>query len=393
MPGALLGGLLLVRFLDETTSFLPDGAIEQLRADLAIGYTAITVLFAAPFLGSLPALALVGRSDRTGRRAIVLGGAALMTAALAWFAAGTSFASLFAAAAMWGFAATLVVSGAEIELAVQARGGPSGELARRLRHVNLWGTAGDVAGPVLLALTLVAGGTWRTAFWIAAGMTAALGIGLARIRFAPAGTTADDEHVDEGHPAVAPHRDPVAWRLGVIALLLMPFDETWLAFLVAWLQVEGGWSEAPAVLAATAAVVGAAIGFGPLAAAARRFSDRDVLVASIVVTGIAGASVDLLPPWLAVVAGVAINASIAVAWVTLQHAVLVLRPGAEGRVSAFVSLIEHLAFALAIGIGIVADRAGVRWAFVPFAVIAGLGVLVARSLPRPTAGRRTSRRR
>ena len=357
---------------------------------------------------------LIARTDRTGRRATVVGGAALTAVALAWFALGASAVALFVAATVWGFAATLMVHGAEIELAVRARG-RHGELPRRLRQVNLWGTAGDVAGPVLLAGTLAAGGTWRTAFWIAAAATAAFTVWLSVLPFAPG--TPDDELPGDDEPGDDPTgdeepgddptgdartgddpvtgptwRDPTAWRLGIVALLLVPFDETWLAFLIAWLQVEADWSEAPSILAGTGAVVGAALGFGPLSAWSRRWADRTVLVGSILAASAAGTVVDALPAGLAVASGVVVNAALAVAWVTLQHAVLVLRPGSEGRVTAFVAAIEHTAFVLPIGLGLVADTAGLRWVFVPFGAIGLAATLVAGSLgrgPRSSSHRRT----
>ncbi|MEZ5256161.1 MAG: MFS transporter [Ilumatobacteraceae bacterium] len=378
LPATLLGGLLAVRFIDEGFGFLPSGAIEQIRADLDIGYTAMSLVLAAPYAGSLPALWLTARSDRTGRRSIVLVGTALMALSLIGFAVATLTAVAVAAAILWGFGGSLMVHGAELEFALVGDDAPAGELKRRLRVCNLWGTVGDVLGPLLLGAILAVGWSWRVSFWTGAAVTLAYLLWLVRYEFSPARAEPEDDDA----PA---WRDPTAWRLGAFAFLLMPFDETWLAFLIAWLQVDGGWTGSAAAVAGVVAVLGAALGFGPVAARVANRSDRALLVAVASVLAVAGAVVAGVPPVLAVAAGFVVNAATAVGWVTLQHAALTLRPGAEGRVMSLIVAIEHTTVVLPVALGAAADRFGLAWVFGSYA---GLGIVAAAVATTIGGGRR-----
>jgi FSR family fosmidomycin resistance protein-like MFS transporter len=369
LPTALVGGLLAVRFVDEGFGFLPEGAIEQLRADLGVGYATMTVVFAAPFAGSLPALWFTARSDRTGRRAVVLGGTLLMALSLAGFAAGSGTTVVLVASTLWGFGGSLMVHGAELELAALPADAPAGELHRRLRWGNLWGTVGDVAGPLLLGGVLAAGWSYRAAFAVAAAATLVYALWLGRYPFSPVAVP-DDE--DDGHAA---WRDPVAWRLGVYAFFLMPFDETWLAFLIAWLQVDAGLSPAAAALAGILAVLGSGLGFGPMARRTAGRSDRRTLVGAAAAMAVSASIVAAVPAWVAVLCGLAVNTAMAVAWVTIQHAALTLRPGAEGRVMSLVVAIEHTTVVLPVTLGLLADRQGLRAAFAAYLVLgAAMGI-------------------
>lgn len=366
--------------MDEAFEFLPHGAIEQIRADLQIGYTAMAIVFAAPLAGSLPALWFTARSDRTGRRSIVLVGALLTALALAGFAAAPGPALAIGAAAAWGFGGSLLVHGVELELAVVSDPGPGGNLHQRLRQCNLWGVAGDVLGPLTLAAVLAAGWSWRVAFWLAAVLTLLYAGWLRRHPFSPVAAAPE---LDEA-PA---WRDPVAWKLGAYAFFLMPFDETWLAFLIAWLQVHGGFSGSAAALAGVVAVLGAALGFGPLAARLARRSERSVLVGTALALSAAGSVVAGVPAWLAILAGLAVNAGTAAAWVTLQHSALTLRPGSEGQVMSLVVAIEHATVVLPLALGVLADRAGLVEVFVAYLLLGAALVATGLSVRRPAVAR------
>jgi FSR family fosmidomycin resistance protein-like MFS transporter len=371
LPFGLLGGLLAVRLIDEGFGFFPDGAIEQIRGDLSIGYTAIGVVLVAPFVGSLPALWFTARTDRTGRRGVVIAGAFIAALALAGYAAAPNTSTLCLAGALWGFGGSLLVHGAELELAAER-----GDLKRKLRVVNLLGTVGDVLGPLLLAGVLAVGWSWRVAFWIGAAVTAVYAMSLLGVEFTPA--AAPDE-ADADDPA---WRDPIAWRLGAVAFFLMPFDETWLAFLIASLQADRGWTGWAASLAGVVAVAGSALGFGPLAARAQHRADRTVMTAALVVATIAASMVGLVPALVAVLLGLVVNATVSLTWVTLQHAALTLRPNAAGQVMSLVAAIEHTTIVLPITLGVVADRWGLRWAFSVYLAMGAAAVAAARLRPR-----------
>lgn len=367
LPAGSFGLLLWIRFLDESFGFLPAGALEPIRRDLDLGYTALSLMIVAPFATSLPAVWFTARTDRGDPRGVVVGGGFLTAIALGLFAASTGAVMLVAAGALWGFGASLLVHGAELALVRQA----GDDLHRRLRVVNLLGTVGDVLGPLLLVAVLAVGWSWRMAFVVAAVVSALYG--LAALRLPPSAAVAEADDAEET-PA---WRDPLAWRLGGLAFLLMPFDETWLAFAIAFLQVERGLSASVATGFGIVAVVGAFAGFGPIARWCEHVPRRSMFALGGVAIGLAAGGVTVLPTWAVFAAGVVVNAGTAALWVTLQHAAFTLRPNAPGRTMALVVAVEHTTFVVPLGFGVLADHLGVGSVFTVYLVLGALLLLTA----------------
>ena len=102
------------------------------------------------------------------------------------------------------------------------------------------GSIGDLAGPAVIVAAAWFGFGWQAPFLLAAVLMAAYGVWLARSPLPP------PHHHDERespHRAVASIlRDRRVWLFGVMAMLLGPLDEPFLAFLIAHLQRTDGMS-------------------------------------------------------------------------------------------------------------------------------------------------------
>ncbi|HEY2693279.1 MAG TPA: MFS transporter [Streptosporangiaceae bacterium] len=173
-----LAAALAVELIDELVDGTKDAALPLIRHDLALTYGQIGLLASAPLLlGSLlelPVGVLAGQGR--SRRLTALAGGVVFILSLAAVAVAQSFAGLLAA-----FVIFFPASGAFVSLTQS--GLMDADPDRREQHMARWnlaGSAGAVAGPVLLAGVLAAGGSWRTAYLALAGCAAAAWLGLAR---------------------------------------------------------------------------------------------------------------------------------------------------------------------------------------------------------------------
>lgn len=354
---------MLVRLADESAVFLPSGALESFRADLDLSYTQAGSVLAAVAPGAAVGAVFAAAADRFSRRVIAAGGALGFAAALALFGLGQSFAVLAAAAFLMGCASTAMVDGVEVALVDLA----GDDLRPYLARSNLLGTLGDLLGPGLLAAVALAGLSWRTAFLVAAGLMTLYGVALAAAPLPPPSPPEPD-----GEPALpgdaverprsillAVVRDPFIWVLGLIGLLMVPFDEPLYGFTIALLEQERGVSAAAATMVAVLGLSGGLLTYIVLA---RRFdgtSDHRLLFIGAV-TMTAGAVAIAAIPVVAAVAAGAFVASIGLnlAWLAVQHRSLTARPGQVGTTQAVLSVIEFSGFWIPAAIGMVADQFG-----------------------------------
>jgi FSR family fosmidomycin resistance protein-like MFS transporter len=180
---------LSVEFVDELVDGTKGAALPLIRVGLSLTYSQIGLLAALPLLlGSLLELP-VGVLAGTGRRRhrVVLAGGAAFILALAAAATARSFVALLVA-----FVAFFPASGAFVGLTQSAL--MDADPARRAQHMARWtlaGSAGSVAGPLLLAAVVAAGGSWRTAYLLIAGAAVLAWAGVARIGPLPPGDPED----------------------------------------------------------------------------------------------------------------------------------------------------------------------------------------------------------
>ena len=175
---AVLAAALAVELVDELAGSAKSAALPLIRRDLGLSYGQIGLLESAPLLlGSileLPLGILAGHGRRR-RRAVLLGGV-LFILTLIGAAAARSFAGLLVA-----FVLFFPASGAFVSLTQS--GLMDADPGRREQHMARWelaGSAGSVAGPVLVIAVLAAGGGWQSAYLALAAAAAVAWLGVAR---------------------------------------------------------------------------------------------------------------------------------------------------------------------------------------------------------------------
>jgi FSR family fosmidomycin resistance protein-like MFS transporter len=332
-------------------------------------------VLAAIFPGAIAGGAFAAAADRFSRRAIAAGGAFGFAFSLALFAAGGSFAGLALGAFVMGMSSTAMVDAAEVAMVDMA----GDDLRRWLARSNLLATIGDLLGPALLAAAAVAGVSWRVAFAVGAVAMGLYGLALAGAPLpAPPARTrvgAGDEDEDAGGGSSrsslrAVLRDPTVWLLGLIGMLMTPFDEPLVGFTIALLEQVRGASAAAATIVAFVGIAGGVLAFTVLARRFEGVADERLLVGGVAAMT-AGAVAIAIVPVLAVVAGAALVTSIGLnlAWLAIQHRSLTLRPGQVGTTKAVLGTIESAGFWIPVAIGAVADRAGLSLAVGCFGLV------------------------
>ena len=222
--------LLVPSFLDESSSYLPAGALEPIRHDLGLSYTragsVLSLLALGSIVGSTASLAV----DHVSRRFLASTGALGLAGAMAGFAVSPWYAGLLAASFLHGMAATVMMDATSVALADVVE---AAQLRSLLARTNVAGVAGDLTGPVVLSAVLALGLNWRVAFGGMAVVLVGYGLVLAAAPLpGPPGGAPDAD--DRPLPVLrAVLGDPRVWAVGAVALLMAPFDEPFLGFLLA----------------------------------------------------------------------------------------------------------------------------------------------------------------
>ena len=201
---AVLAAALAVELVDELAGGVKSAALPLIRRDLGLSYGQIGLLESAPLLlGSIMELPLgiLAGHGRRRRRAVLLGGAAFILT-LIGAAAARSFAGLLVA-----FVLFFPASGAFVSLTQS--GLMDADPGRREQHMARWelaGSAGSLAGPVLVIAVLAAGGGWRSAYLALAAAAAAAWLGV--VRNPPVPVPADGPGADPAAGTAAVRRAP-----------------------------------------------------------------------------------------------------------------------------------------------------------------------------------------
>ena len=205
---AVLAAALAAELVDELAGGVKSAALPLIRRDLGLSYGQIGLLESAPLLlGSIMELPLgiLAGHGRRRRRAVLLGGAAF-TFTLIGAAVARSFAGLLVA-----FVLFFPASGAFVSLTQS--GLMDADPGRREQHMARWelaGSAGSLAGPVLVIAVLAAGGGWRSAYLALAAAAAAAWAGVARKPLVPVPADRGDRPPASSSPCTAdgPGGDP-----------------------------------------------------------------------------------------------------------------------------------------------------------------------------------------
>lgn len=304
-------------------------------------------------------------ADHVSRRALAAGGAFGYATSLTLFATAHSFGAMVAAAAVLGVASTAMVDAAEVALVDEA----GDQLDRHLARQNFLGALGDLLGPALLIAVTAMGLSWRVAFAAGAVLLGVYGAWLATLPLPRPQPNGDGETARDGLRIVI--RDRRVWVIGALAMLLIPLDEPFVAFLIATLEDRGA-SAAGANAIAALTIIGFLVGLAyrsrPDAPPTR---DRSLTRAAALAA--VGTALTLVPNVVVVGGGAFVfGCAFAEFWITLQSRMYSLHPGRAGTVKAVVTVVELGGFGLPVLAGVAADAAGASAGlatFVGFAVL------------------------
>jgi len=370
----------MVRLADELVAFFPFGALEPIRADLSLTYGRASVLLVLyPVVGLFGSIGGVA-SDHVSRRLLAALGAFGYGAGFLIMAVGPGFTALAVGISVAGVAGTVMIDATEVALADLAA--DEAELRSLLGQQNVLAALGSIGGPLILSGTLALGLGWRVAFAAAALLLWAYAAFLATQPIPPPRKAGADDEIPfwAGLRQVAGDRR--VWTIGIVLLLLTPFDEPFLGFAIAFFEQERGHSPAVATLLGGAATIGGVAGAAIAGRVGRRLGNRTAVTgAGTVAVGVVLVAVS---PWAALQATGAATVGIGlyVVWVDLQARMLTVRPGQAGATGSLVDVISETGAALPLAIGHLADRAGLPAAMAAFTALALLLIAAASRVRR-----------
>jgi MFS transporter, FSR family, fosmidomycin resistance protein len=400
---SVLAAALAVEFIDELVDGTKDAALPLIRHDLGLTYGQIGLLASAPLLlGSLlelPVGVLAGHGR--ARRLTVLAGGVVFILSLAAVATARSFAGLLIA-----FVLFFPASGAFVSLTQSGlMDADPGRHEQHMARWNLAGSAGAVAGPVLLAGVLAAGGGWRAAYLVLASCAAVAWLGVARRgpRPGPAPPLlprAESVQPGAGEPGVAEHaRAPALRRVG--RALRQPGVARWLVllqvsdllldiltgFLALYLVDVVRTTPEQAALAVAVRLGAGLAGDVVLIRALERVSGLRLLGASAAAAALLYPGFLLLPGFGPKLAVLALLTVVTAPWYPVLQAQLYRSlPGESGVVVSLSSASTLLAGAVPLAVGFLAQQFGLAWAITGLAV-APLGILGGVWRARQAGGR------
>jgi predicted MFS family arabinose efflux permease len=383
MPASIAATVLVVRLVDEWASFLPAATFDSFRADLGLTYRGAALALLAIGPGAVVGSAVGVLADSRSRRVLATAGAAVYAVALGLFAAATSAAAVVAGGFAVGLGATLLVDTIEVALVDVCAADPSADgrlLERTLARMNVAAGIGDLSGPLLVAGAAALGWSWRVPVALTAVAVAVYAVLVARTPLpAPAVRT---------HQRVALHqvaRRAEVWWAGACGAVLVALDESFIAYVIAYLHRDAGASTAVATIASGSFVVGGLVAAWLLARRERARGRHAALRAPAAVMCAGAIALAAFPTPLVVTGvGFVLGAATIAFWVPFQAMTLQLVEGRAAAVSAIVGTIEMSGLAVTPIIGAVADAWGLRAGLTAYACAPALLLVLVwcRRLPR-----------
>ncbi len=372
-PTRLVLTLLAIELLDELAGGVIGAALPQVRTDLDLSYGQVGALFAVPaVLGNLIEIPFGLLADRGHRRRLLVGGGVAFTAALAAMAGAPTYLVLLIA-----FVVYYPASGAFVGLAQAVLVDTDPERGEALMaRWTLAGSVGVVAGPILYAAVVVAGGDWRVALGCVALLFA---LGVLAVGGAPIA-----EAIGDGDDAPG-WRDVVAAArqrsVQVATVLLHASDllgDVLGAFLALYLVDEAGLPPAGAALALAVGAVAGLLGDALAVPVLDRFDGRSLVRGSAVIAGGVYAAVLLVPAGPAKVALLAPLGLATAGWYpVLQARYYAALPGRSGVALSLGSASGIVAGLVPFTLGLAAEAIGLgptMWLLLagPLALVVGL---------------------
>lgn len=355
---------LLIEFIDELVFGVTDAAWPLIRTDLGLDYIQIGLLLSLPgIIASFiePFLGILG--DVWKRRVLILGGGIFFVASLFLTALSHSYLPL-----LLSFIIFFPSSGAFVSLSQASLMDVAPE--RHEQNMARWtfaGSLGVFSGPLLLSALLVFGAGWRPAF-LMLGVFSSLTL-MAAWRFVPR-----DRHVQAGLPdfglifgglrgAFAALRKPFVLRW----LVLLEFSNLMLdvlyGFLALYFVDVAGFSVGNAALAVAIWTGVGLLGDFLLIPLVERVRGLDYLRWSVAAELLMFPCFLLLPqPWLKLLL-VGLMGFFNAGWYAILKARLYSSlPGQSGTVMALDNVSGLFGQFLPLGIGVVAQTFGLKWA-------------------------------
>ena len=362
-----------------------EAAWPLIRRDLGLDYVAIGVLITVPdVVGSLvqPVLGLLGDTGR--RRAVVLVGGVVFAVSLLLVAAANGFVALLVAFAVISPASGAFVSLAQATMMDEAHDD-------RDRAMALWvlaGSVGVVAGTLVLAGALHLGFDWRAVMvWLAVATVPVWLLAL-RIRF-PAGDGHRLRHV--AREALRSLRRGAVWRWLILLELTDLLGDVFLGFVALYFVDVAGASPVTAALAVTVLGISGLAGDALLVPVLRRVDGLRVLRWSAAAVLLAYPAFLAAPGTTAKLALLSTLGALRAGWYAIPQARLFDEfHGSSGTAVAVSDLGGLAARVLPIGIGVLAQRAGLgaaMWVLLAAPVALLVGLPRERRTPRDDAGR------
>ena len=352
-PFALAAALTFVRFADEWTTYLPAGAFEPIRTELAVRYLVASAPLIALSAGGLVGAGLVVAADYVSRRWLSRARRARLRASMIVFGLSHSIGVMVAAAFIWGAASDAFVHGAEVALVDLAGEDLPGALAK----MSTWASVGDLLGPVTLAVASAMMVGWRGAF---------IGLGVMMLGYA---ALLASQRLPPPHPAERRQRplagvlavlaDPDVLLLAVAMGLFALLDEPLMAFLIAFQEHVRHQTPALANTLILAWTAGELAAFALYERIVGERGLKTVLVAATLVVGVSLAAGGRVAGARNRAAGHgAVRRGGGRFYVTLDAKILGLRLGQTGSVSAAVSLIGMVGMGFPAVVGATSDAFG-----------------------------------
>lgn len=377
---AVLAAALAVELIDELVDGTKGAALPLMRHDLGLSYAQLGLLVSVPVLigsiAELPMGLLAGHGRR--QRIAVLAGGGLFAAALAATALSSSFAGLLIA-----FTVFFPASGAFVGLTqsgLMAAGGDRQE--QLMARWNLAGSAGAVAGPLLLIAVLAAGGGWRVAYLLLAAAALVAGAVLARsgraLIAAPPDRSDGAGGADGDAGWSASLRDvAAAVRRGEVVRLIVLIEvsdyllDVLTGFLAVYLVDVVHATAGQAALGVTVRLVAGLAGDLLLVLVLERVSGLAVLRASTAAALLLYPAFLLVPGLWAKLAVLAVQSVVtAPLYPVLQARLYAALPGRSGVAVTLSSAAALAAAAGPLAVGLLAQRLGLGWAMASLAVAA-----------------------
>jgi FSR family fosmidomycin resistance protein-like MFS transporter len=384
---------LAVELADELVDGAKGAALPLIRHSLGLSYGQVGLLASVPMLAGgvleLP-LGLLAPEGRR-RRLAVLGGGLVFILSLLAVAASGSFIVLLAAFTVFFPASGAFVSLTQAEL-MDAWPDRQAQLMARW---DLAGGAGAVAGPLLLVAVLAAGGGWRTAYLLLAGLAALAWLGTCLRDPHPVPTPAAGDG-DRAPAAAGGDPEPARLRTVLAALrdwstvrwiLLIDVADLLVDVLTGFLAlylVDVAHLAPPIAALAIAIRLGAALaGDAALVFVLDRVADLTVLRASAAVAALAYPGFLLAPGPAAKLVILAVLSAATAPWYPLLQARLY--GSLPGRSSVAVTLSSAAGLAGGLGplaVGLIAGAFGLSWALAGLVVVPVVVLVLALAGPR-----------